>query len=177
MSRSRVGDLLVERKTAELLTTELLKSLKRWGLDDPGIFKEIAKQMHLRPEEVATGEKAFRDAHISSLEEYPEPTPEKLSEALIAIRTRGPSLRKVLLELAKQLPVERGGRPRLLKRNDERQVNAMISELLSRGVEKPDAIKRAAVKFGVRVWTARRAWKRYQEQINVNPHKARKHGR
>lgn len=127
------------------------------------------------PEDRARVREGFRSVFVSKLQGQPEPSREDLSRLIISLRTGAFNLRKTLLERAKALPMERGGRPKLLKKNQEAELNARIAEQLSQGVEKPDAIRSAATKYGVSIWTAKRAWKRFQDATSVHQRSARNH--
>ena len=163
----------METRTAEQLTDEIEKLLKRSGIDPIEYAKALMGAMHATPEELALARNGMRSFFISKLQEQPEPTREDLSKAITGLRRGAFSLRKALMKQAKTLPAERGGRPKLLTKHQEAALNARISEQLSQGVDKTDAIRSAATKYGVSIWTVKRAWQRF---ISDRPQVARKSG-
>ena len=164
----------MEKRTAEQITDEIEKLAKRCGVDPVELAEALMGPVQATPEDRAGAREGFRSYCVSILQGQPEPNREGLSRAIVALRTGAFNLRKALLERAKALPAERGGRPKLLDKNREADLNARISEQLSQGVEKADAIRAAAAKFGVSVWTAKRAWQRYQTSISVRQRPTRK---
>ena len=126
------------------------------------------------PEERVMAREGVRSIFLSRLEGLPEPNMEDLSRMLVALRGGLSIFRKTMLERAIAIPAERGGRPKLLKKNQEVDLNARISEQLSQGVEKTDAIRSAAAKYGVSVWTAKRAWQRFQTSTRDRQRAVRK---
>jgi hypothetical protein len=164
----------MEKRTAEQITDEIMRLVKRCGVDPLEFAEALMGPLHATPEEMAMAREGFRSFYVSRLQGQPEPTREDLARLIVTFRTGAFSLRKALLEGAKALPAERGGRPKLLNKNQEAELNARISEQLAQGVEKTDAIRGAAAKHGVSVWTAKRAWQRYQTSIRVRQRTARK---
>jgi transposase len=164
----------MEKRTAEQITDEILRLVKRCGVDPVELVEALMGPFHAAPEEMAMAREGFRSVFVSRLQGQPEPSREDLARLMVGFRTSAFSLRKALLERARALPAERGGRPKLLTKNQEAELNARISEQLSQGVEKTDAIRSAAAKYGVSVWTAKRAWQRFQTSIRVRPRAARK---
>ena len=164
----------MEKRTAEQITDEIERLVKRCGVDPLELAEALMGRLHATPEEMASAREGFWSFFVSRLQGQPEPTREDLARLIVTLRTSAFSLRKALLERAKALPAERGGRPKLLNKNQEAELNARISEQLSQGVEKADAIRSAAAKYNVSVWTAKRAWQRFQTSIRVRQRAARK---
>ena len=152
----------MEKRTAEQITDAFEKLLKRCGIDPVEYAEALMHPLRATPEERVLAHDGVRNIFLSRLEGLPEPNREDLSRMMVAFRSGLSFLRKTMLERAKALPAERGGRPKLLKKNQEADLNARISEQLSQGVEKTDAIRSAAAKYRVSVWTAKRAWQRFQ---------------
>lgn len=157
----------MDKTTAEQIADEIEKLVKRCGVDPVEFAEALIEPLRATPEDRARVREGFRSVFVSKLLGQPEPNREDLSRMIVALRTGIFSLRKTLLERAKALPVERGGRPKRLKKNQEADLNARIAEQLSQGVEKTNAIRSAATKYDVSVWTAKRAWKRFQEAASV----------
>jgi hypothetical protein len=156
----------MEDRTAARLTREFQKMLGRSRVDLTEIAEILADPSHINSEEKARIPGTIRDFFVSKLKVAPEPTAEQLCRLTVALRTFPLyDVKKYLLERAKALPSERGGRPKLLGSQEEAVLTATISERLSVGVEKMNAIRGAAAKFGVSVWTARRAWQRFQASM------------
>lgn len=167
MSRSRKGVLLMEDRTAARLTRAFQKMLERSGVDVSEIAETLAAPSHINSEEKAQIPGAIRDFFVSKLKVAAEPTAQQLSRLTVALRTFPlHDVKKYLLERAKALPSERSGRPKLLGKQEEADLTATISERLSIGVEKTDAMRGAAAKFGVSLWTAKRAWQRFQASMD-----------
>jgi transposase len=164
----------MEKKTAEQITDEILRLVKRCGVDSVELVEALLGPFQAAPEEMAMAREGFRSVFVSRLQGQLEPSREDLARLMVGFRTTAFSLRKALLERARALPAERGGRPKLLNKNQEAELTARISELLAQGIEKTDAIQSAAAKYGVSVWTAKRAWQRFQTSIRVRQRAARK---
>ncbi len=164
----------MEKRTAEQITDEFEKLMKRCGVEPVEYAQALVGALQVTPEEKAMTREGMRSVFISRLQEQPEPNREDLSRMIVAFRTGAFNLRKVFLERAKALPVERGGRPKLLKKNQEADLNARISEQLAQGVEKTDAIRNVAAKYQVSVWTAKRAWQRFQASRSASQRTSRK---
>jgi hypothetical protein len=174
MSRSRREVLLVDKRTAEQITDAFEKLFKRCGIDPIECMEALMDPLRATPEERAMARDGVRSIFLSRLEVAPEPNIEDLSRMLVAFRGGLSFFRKTMLERAIAIPPERGGRPKLLKKNQEADLNARISEQLSQGVEKKDAIRSAAAKYGVSIWTAKRAWKRFQTSTRIRKRSVRK---
>jgi transposase len=164
----------MEKRTAEQITDEIERLVKRCGVDLVEFVEALMEPFHPTSEERANAREGFRSFFVSRFQGQPEPTREDLSRLMVGFRNSAFNLRKALLERAKALPAERGGRPKLLNKNQEAELNARISGLLAQGVEKTDAIRSAAAKYDVSVWTAKRAWQRFQTSIRVRQRKVRK---
>ena len=164
----------MEKRTAEQITDAFEKVLKRCGIDPVEYAEAVMHPLHATPEERVMAREGVRSIFLSRLEGLPEPNTEDLSRMLVAFRSGLSIFRKTMLERARALPAERGGRPKLLKKNQEANLNARISEQLSQGVEKTDAIRSAATRYGVSVWTAKRAWQRFQTSTRVHQRAVRK---
>ena len=164
----------MEKRTAEQITDELMRLVKRCGVDLFELAEALIEPSHATPEERGMTREGFRSVFVSRLQGQPEPTREDLARLIATLRTSAFNLRKALLERAKALPAERGGRPKMLNKNQEAELTARISELLAQGIEKTDAIQSAAAKYGDSVWTAKRAWQRFQESASVRQRKVRK---
>ncbi len=163
----------MEKKTAEQITDAFEKLLNRWGIDPVEYAEALMHPLRATPEERVMAREGVRNIVLSRLEALPEPNREDLSRMIVAVRTSASLFRKTVLERVKALPAERGGRPKLLKKNQEADLNARISEQLSQGVEKTDAIRGVAAKYGVSVWTAKRAWQRFQVSTRIRRRAAR----
>lgn len=157
----------MEKRTAEQITDAFETLLKRCGIDPVEYAEALMHPLRATPEERVMAREGVRSIFLSRLEALPEPNREDLSRMMVAFRSGLSIFRKTMLERARALPAERGGRPKLLKKNQEADLNARISEQLSQGVEKVDAIRSAAAKYGVSVWTAKRAWHRFQVSTRI----------
>jgi hypothetical protein len=164
----------VDKRTAEHITDAFEKWFKRCGIDPIECAEALMDPLRATPEERAMAREGVRSIFLSRLEGLPEPNREDLSRMLVALRGGLSFFRKTMLERATAIPPERGGRPKLLKKNQEADLNARISEQLSQGVEKTDAIRGAAARYGVSVWTAKRAWQRFQTSTRARKRAARK---
>ena len=86
------------------------------------------------PDERAMAREGVRNIVLSRLEALPEPNREDLSRMIVAVRTSTPFIRKTMLERAKALPPERGGRPKLLKEESgSRSKRENLRTIVSRG--------------------------------------------
>jgi hypothetical protein len=156
----------MEERTAVRVLDEFQKTLKRAGVDFAEIAQTLAAPSHLTKEEEAEIPGTIYDMLVARLKAAPEPAPEQLSRLVAGLRTFPLcDVRNYLVERARALPTKRGGRPKLLGSQEEADLTATISERLSVGVEKMDAIRGAAAKFGVSLWTAKRAWRKFQESM------------
>ena len=164
----------MDKRTAEQITDAFEKLFKRCGIDPIECAEALMDPLRATPEERAMAREGVRRMFLSRLAGPPEPNIEDLSRMLVALRGGLSFIRKTMLDRAIAIPPERGGRPKLLKKNQEVDLNARISEQLSQGVEKKDAIRGAAAKYGVSIWTAKRAWQRFQTSTRVGPRAARK---
>ncbi len=159
----------METKTADLITAKAVEALRDYGIDPDEFVDRLAKQLTGHSLTKGEHDLAMNSVHETikdtfGIEKLPEPSPQKLAEIIIRLKTAAPNTRKDLIELARSLPTKAGGRPReLAKNNAEARLCALISQQLADGIEKPEAIQNASIRFAVSYWTAKRAWKRYQE--------------
>ena len=159
----------MEKETAGLITAKLLETLGELGVDANELGYRLAEHItgkSLTKAEQALIARSFRETltDLFPVEKYREPSQQELAQILIKLKTAAPELRKLLMEAARKLPTKAGGRPRqLAKNNAEARLCTFISQQLADGIEKPEAIQTAAIRFGVSYWTVKRAWKRYQE--------------
>jgi hypothetical protein len=157
----------MEKQTADLIMAKACEVLRDIGVDPMEFADAVAKQLTGKPLTRAAHpvvERSFQETLSDFIEKYPEPSQEQLAQLLIKFKTAGPEMRKLLIEKARNIPTRAGGRPReLAKNNAEARLCMLISQQLADGIEKPEAVQNAATRFAVSYWTAKRAWKRYQE--------------
>lgn len=119
----------------------------------PNLPRENADDLLQRLDMMATREKAFEILRtLPPLNEQERDIADELS--LIPIR-----LRETLLEAAKHLPHDHGGRPSKLPSPDECQrIRDEIASLRAHGVRIGDAQKRVAKREGLKASMVRRIW-------------------
>jgi hypothetical protein len=147
----------MKRETAEevidLKVGSVLRSFVRiMGSEEPGVEEVIRllKPLFLKP-----------------LLKSPEPTHEELEQMRntakrmdeLILTIAAPAMRTVL----KKLPPDKGGRPKVFTPEKAKAACLEMATLLFQGVEKIDASKRVAQRYGVSVWTMNRYWRKYQE--------------
>jgi hypothetical protein len=167
----------MEKQTADLIALRIEEMLRDIGVDPKAYIETLALQLTgklLTKAEHDSAGRSFRETLKEGLqiEKYPEPSPEQLTEILIRLKRAGPEIRKPLIEAGRKIRAKAGGRPReLAKDNAEARLCTLISQQLAQGIEKPEAIRNAATRFAVSYWTAKRAWKRYQEAAKARTKK------
>ncbi len=75
---------------------------------------------------------------------FPDMDPTKLDDILYEVNLFLPSIRKVLVPFAKQLPPEPGGHPRKISKEDEPKVRAEVAQLYNEGYSLPAAKREVA---------------------------------
>jgi hypothetical protein len=94
------------------------------------------------------------------LRDAPEPDPEVLESSLKALKSELTKFREILLPMAKRLPHDPGGRPRLFSDSAERaNIRKEIWALRSTGVRLRDAQERIAAREGTSLTTIQRIWR------------------
>jgi len=101
-----------------------------------------------------------REKAEALLLDAPEPDPDSLNKTLKALRFLLPSIRQVLLPVAKRLPHYPGGRPRVLVGASKRQaIRDEIASLNAYGFPLKNAQQRVANEEGVGLRTIQNIWR------------------
>jgi hypothetical protein len=142
----------MKRKAAEEIASMLSQSLKELlanttGWPDGGkLIEETAKAIL-----------------VEKFLPVPELTSEKKDELRHSMKHFKSIARAEFIKTAKKLPKNPGGAPTALKPEEAGRACRDMATLLYQGVEKPDACKRIAARYGISPWTMGRYWRRYQQ--------------
>jgi hypothetical protein len=122
------------------------------------IAPEISLAQTLTPEMVPVflGNMNTREKAELALSHFPEPDPQKLAAILREVSLFLPSIRRVLLPVAKALPPPPGGAPKRISESEEPQVRADVAQLFNAGYSVPDAKAIVARRRNVSLSTVQR---------------------
>jgi hypothetical protein len=106
----------------------------------------VGQKQDLTPEVIPAllDEINTRERAEALLARYPDPAPAELDRYIREVLLFLPSIRKVLIPFAKQLPPAPGGHPRKIPKQDEPRVRAEIAQLFDDGWPFPAAKKEVA---------------------------------
>lgn len=103
------------------------------------------------------------------LASFPDPDPRKLEKILQEVDLFLPSVRKVLVPFAKQLPPSPGGHPRKIPAEEEPKVREEVARWFRDGYSLPKAKEKVARSRGASVSTIQRILRKGTIEL-VNPH-------
>src|SRR5580704_6105284 len=97
-----------------------------------------------------------REKAENLLARFPDPNPTELDRIIREVTFFLPSIRKILIPFAKQLPADPGGHPRKIPEEEEPRVREEVARLYNEGYSLPAAKKEAARRRGASLSTIQR---------------------